>query len=123
MGAHNFIRDGFAHTLAPALTTAGYIFPNKAVDIEPQLYLSSDPHTRPFDLLFDTYPSIPPNMNHGCFYTSVGANITTSYSPPSLPINPTSPHVVNNIKANYNSHLQSYERRKLGQNNKRNPTT
>ena len=45
---HNAIRNGFA--LAPALSTAGYVLPNTTVDMEPNLYLPSDPHSRPFDL-------------------------------------------------------------------------
>ena len=123
IGAHNFIRDGFARALTPALATAGFILPNSTIDIEPQLCLPSDPHARPFDISFDPYPAIPPNVHHGCTYTTVGADITISSSPPIPSINHTSPDVIKTIAANADSHLQSYERRKLGRANKRNLTT
>ena len=35
IGVHNAIRDGFAHALARALSTAGFVPPNSTVDTEP----------------------------------------------------------------------------------------
>jgi hypothetical protein len=76
IGVHNAIHDGFAYALAPALSTGGYVLPNTTVDMEPKLYLPSDPHSRPFDLSFDPYPAPPPLASHGCTSHTVGADIT-----------------------------------------------
>ena len=108
----------FAHALAPALSTARYVLPNTNVDIEPNLYLPSDPHSCPFDLSFDPYPAPPPLASHGCTSHTIGANITISSLPPKPLINPNSPDVLQIITANANTHLQNYERKKLGHTNK-----
>ncbi len=118
IGVHNAIRDGFAHALAPALSTAGYVLPNTTVDMEPNLYLPSDPHSRPFDLSFEPYPAPPPLASHGCTSHTVGADITISSLPPRPLINPNSPDVLQIITANADTHLQNYERKKLGCTNK-----
>jgi hypothetical protein len=108
----------FAHALAPALSIARYVLPNTNVDIEPNLYLPSDPHSCPFDLSFDPYPAPPPLASHGCTSHTIGANITISSLPPKPLINPNSPDVLQIITANANTHLQNYERKKLGHTNK-----
>ena len=123
IGAHNFIRDGFARALTPALFTAGFLPPGSSIDIEPQLCLPSDPHARPFDLSFDPHPAVPPHVHHGCSYSTVGADITISCPPPVPSFDPASPDVIHTVTANAASHLQTYEKRKLGRVNKRNPST
>ncbi len=94
IGAHNFIRDGFANTLGPLLTTAGYLLPSSTLDIEPQLHLPSDPHARPFDLSFNPDPSSPPLINHACPYTTIGFDVTITSPPPCPSFDPTSPDVI-----------------------------
>jgi hypothetical protein len=118
IGVHNAIHDGFAHALAPVLSTARFIPPNSTVDTEPILYLPSDPHSCPFNLSFDPYPAPPPLTFHGCTSSTVGADVTISSLPPKLPINSNSPDVLQIITANADSHLQNYECRKLGPINK-----
>ena len=76
------------------------------------------PHSRPFDLSFDPYPAPPPLTSHGYTSHTLGANITISSLPPKLPIDPLSPDVLQIIRANADSHLQKYERKKLGRINK-----
>ena len=117
------IRNGFAHALAPVLSTIGFVPPNSTVDTEPNLYLPSDPHSRPFDLSFDPYPAPPPITSHGCTSHTIGADITISPSPPRLPLDPNSPDVLQIITAKADSHLQKYERKKLGRTNKTDPST
>ena len=117
------IRNGFTHALAPVLSTVGFVPPNSTVDTEPNLYLPSDPHSRPFDLSFDPYPAPPPITSHGCTSHTIGADITISPSPPRLPLDPNSPDVLQIITANADSHLQKYERKKLGRTNKTDPST
>ena len=85
---------------------------------EPNLYFPSDPHSRPFDLSFDPHPAPPPLTSHGCTSHTIGADITISFLPPKLPINPNSPDVLQIITANADSHLQNYKRKKLGRTNK-----
>jgi hypothetical protein len=97
--------------------------PNSTVDTEPNLYLPSEPHSRPFDLSFDPYPAPPPIISHGCTSHTVGADITISPSPPRLPLDPNSPDVLQIITANSDLHLQKYERKKLGRTNKMDPST
>jgi hypothetical protein len=109
IGIHNAFHDGFAQALAPVLSTAGFVPPNSTVDTEPNLYLPSDPHSRPFDLSFDPYLAPPPLTSHGCTSHTVGANITISSLPPKLPLHSNSPDVLQIITANANSHLQKYE--------------
>jgi hypothetical protein len=111
------------HALAPVLSTAGFIPPNSTVDTEPILYLSSDPHSHPFNLSFDPYPAPPPLTFHGCTSSTIGANVTISSLLPKLPINPDSPDVLQIITANADSHLQNYECKKLGHINKTDATT
>jgi hypothetical protein len=120
---HNSIQDGFTRKLAPILATAGYILPNFTLDLEPQLYLQSDPHARPFNISFDPFPAIPPNANHGCHYTTIGADIIVSCTPPCPNLDPTSADVITTIMANADSHLQTYEQGKLGHNNKTDKST
>jgi hypothetical protein len=93
------------------------------VDTEPNLYLPSDPHSRPFDLSFDPCPAPPQLTSHGCTSHTVGANITISRLPPRLPLDPNSLDVLQFITANADSHLQKYERKKLGHTNKTDPST
>jgi hypothetical protein len=90
---------------------------------EPIIYLSSDPHSFPFNLSFDPYPASPPLTSHGCTSSTVGANVTISSLPPKLPINPNSPDVLQIITTNANSHLQKYKCRKLGRINKTSAST
>ncbi len=123
IGVHNIIWDGFAHALAPALSTAGFIPTNATVQMEPSLYLSSDPHSHPFDLSFDPYPASPPLTSHGCTSSTVGVDVTISSLPPKPSFNPTSSNVLQIITANADSHLQNYERKKLGRTNKTNTST
>jgi hypothetical protein len=123
IGAHNLIRDGFATTLGPLLTTAGYLLPSSTLDIEPQLHLPSDPHARPFDLSFNPDPSSPPLINHACPYTTVGFDVTITSPPPYPSFNPTSPDVTTILTANADKHLQKYEKKKIGRDNKTDPTT
>ena len=93
------------------------------VDTEPNLYLPSDPHSRPFDLSFDPCPAPPQLTSHGCTSHTVGANIIISRLPPRLPLDPNSLDVLQFITANADSHLQKYERKKLGHTNKTDPST
>jgi len=123
IGVHNAIRDVFAHQLAPALSIAGYVLPNTTVDMEPNLYLPSDPHSRPFDFSFDPYLAPPPLASHGCTSQTVGADITISLLPPRPLINPNSPDVLQIITANADTHLQNNERKKLGRTNKTDAST
>ena len=114
IGAHNFIRDGFARALTPALTTAGFLPPGSSIDVEPRLCLPSDPHARPFDLSFNPHPAIPPHTHHGCSYSTVGADITISCPPPVPSFDHTSPDVITTtITANAASHLQMYKKGNL----------
>jgi len=123
IGIHNAIHDGFAHALVPALSTAGFVPPNSTVDMEPSLYLPSDPHSHPFDLSFGPHPAPPPLTSHGCTSHTVATDITISSLPPMVPLNPNSPDVLQIITANADSHLQKYERKKLGRTNKTDPST
>ena len=113
----------FAHALAPALSTAGYVPPNSTLNLEPLHYLSSDPHSCPFDISFDPYPASPPLTFHGFTSTTIGGNITISSLSPKISINPTSQDVLKNITSNAGSNLQKCERRKLGPNNKTDTST
>ena len=58
-------------------------------------------------------------------YLPVGTDITISPLPPKLPLDPNSPDpdVLQIITANADSHLQKYERKKLGRTNKTDPST
>jgi hypothetical protein len=124
IGVHNAIRDGFAHALAPVLSTVGFFPPNSTVDTEHNLDLPSDPHSCPFDLSFTPYyPAPPPLTSHGCTSHTVGTNITISSLPPKLPLGLNSPYVVQIISANADSHPQKYERKKLDCTNKTDPST
>lgn len=123
IGAHNFIRDGFAATLGPLLTTAGYLLPSSTLDIEPQLHLPSDPHARPFDLSFNPDPSSPPLLNHACPYSTVGFDVTITGPPPQPSFDPASPDVATILTANADSHLQKFEKKKIGRDNKTDPST
>jgi hypothetical protein len=75
------------------------------------------------DISFDPFPAIPPNANHGCHYTTIGADITVSCTPPCPNLDPTSADVITTTTANADSHLQTYERGKLGRNNKTDKST
>ncbi len=123
IGVHNTICNGFAQALDPVLSTAEYVPPNTTVDMEPILYLPSDPHSRPFDLSFDPYPALPPLISYSCTSTTVGADITISSLPPKLSIIPSSPDVLQVITANADSHLQKCKSKKLGRINKTNAST
>jgi hypothetical protein len=120
IGAHNSIRDGLATTLAPLLSTAGYLLPSSKLDIEPLLHLPSDPHARPFDLSFNPDPTYPPNTNHTCpyTYTTIGFDVTIACPPPCPSFDPTSPDDITILTANADSHLQKYEKKKIGRENK-----
>ena len=80
--AHNSIDNSFATTLAPLLSMAGYLLPTSTVDVEPLLYLPSDPHAWPFNLSFNPDPVSPPQVNHTSPYTTIGFYITISCPPP-----------------------------------------
>jgi hypothetical protein len=115
------IRDGFATTLTPLLSTAGFLLPTSKLEVEPLLYLPSDPLTRPFDISFNPDPASPPQANHACPYATIGFDITISSTAPCPSFDPTSSDVTNILSANADSHLQKQERKKLGRNNKKNP--
>jgi hypothetical protein len=117
------IRDAFATTLNPLLTAAGYLLPSSTLHIEPQLHLPSDPHARPFDLSFNPDPSSPPFINHACPYTTVGFDVTITSPPPYPSFNPTSPDVTTILTTSADTHLQKYEKKKIGCDNKTDPTT
>jgi hypothetical protein len=104
------------------LSTAGYLLPTYKLEIKPRLYLPSDPHAWPFDLSFNPDPGSPPKINHTCPYTTVGFDITISFPPPCLIFDPTSSNVTKILTPNAGSHLQKYEKKKLGRDNKTNPT-
>jgi len=117
------IRDGFATTLGPLLTTVGYLLPSSTLNIEPQLHLPSDPHARPFDFSFNPDSSSPPFINHACPYTTVGFDVTITSPPPYPSFNLASPDVTTILMANADTHLQKYEKKKIGCDSKTNPTT
>jgi hypothetical protein len=114
----NSIRGGLVTTLAPLLFTAGYLLPSSELDVEPLLQLPSDPHARPFDLSFNPDPTSPPTTNHTCPYTTMGFNVTIAFPPPCPSFDPTSPDVITMSMANADSHLQKYEKKKIGRENK-----
>jgi hypothetical protein len=123
IGVHNSIRDSLGPILSPALSTAGYLLPTSNFDVEPMLYLPSDPNARPFDISFNPDPALPPNVTHASPYTSIGADITISGPPPRPTFNHNSPDVIKFSMANADMHLQVYERRKLNRVNRRDPDT
>ena len=123
IAVHNAIRDGFATALVPLLSSAGYILPSSKFEIEPQLFLPSDPHARPFDLAFHPDPSSPPQITHACPFTTIGIDITIGSTPSHPTFDPTSSDVLSTLTANADSHLQTYEKRKLGRANKTSPST
>jgi hypothetical protein len=96
----------------------GYLLPSSKLDIEPLLHLPSDPHARPFDLSFNPDPTYPPNTNHTCPYTTIGFDVTIACPPPCPSFDPTSPDVITMLTANADSHLQRYEKKKIGRENK-----
>jgi hypothetical protein len=112
--AHNAIHDEFATTLAPLLSTAGYLLPTSKLEDKPCLYLPSDPRALPFDLSFNPEPASPPLVNHASPYTTVGFDITISFPPPCPIFDPTSSDVTKILTANAYSHLQKYKKKKLG---------
>jgi hypothetical protein len=93
------------------------------LDVEPLLHPPSDPHTRPFDLSFNPDPTSPPLINHACPYTTIGFDVTIAGPPPCPSFDPTSPDVTKILTANADSHLQKYEKKKIGRDNKTNSTT
>jgi len=107
--AHNVIAQDFALALSPALAQAGYIHPNTPLTIEPLIYLRSDPTARPFDISF----SPDPTSSHVCPYTTIGADINITGSPPP-PKHATTEDILNIITANADNNLQRHERSKLG---------
>jgi hypothetical protein len=92
-------------------------------DMEPILYLPSNPHSCPFNLAFDPYSALPPLTSHSCTSTTVGTDITISSLPTKLSIIPSSPDVLQIITANDDSHLQKGKCRKLGRINKTDTST
>jgi hypothetical protein len=50
----------------------GYLLPSSIVDVEPLLYLPSDPHAWPFNLFFNPDLASPPQVNHTSPYTNTG---------------------------------------------------
>jgi hypothetical protein len=120
---HNSIRNGFATTLAHLLSTAGYLLPSSKLNVKPLLRLPSDPFAHPFDLSFNPDPTSPPLINHACPYTNIGFDITIACPPPCLSFDPTSPNVTIILMTNADSHLQKYEQKKIGRDNKTNSTT
>ena len=107
--AHNVIATEFALALSPALTQAGYLYPNTPLGIESQFHLRSDPTARPFDIFF----SPDPTSSHVCPFTTIGAdiNITGPASPPKTII---TEDILKTITANADNNLQRHERSKLG---------
>jgi hypothetical protein len=121
IGAHNSICDELATTLvASLLSMARYLLPSSKLDIEPLLHLPSDPHAHPFDLSFNPDPTSPPNTNHTCPYTTIGFNVTIACPPPCPSFHPTSTDVITILTTNADSHLQKYEKKKIGRENKTN---
>ncbi len=80
---------------------------------DPLIYLSS----------FNPGPSLPPHVTHCSPYTTIGADITISYPPPSPSFNLDSPDVLQILSANADLHLQIFEKRKLCRGNKCDPAT
>ncbi len=119
IGAHNAIRDGFTTTLAPILSTAGFLLPTSKLDVKPLLYLPSNPHAGPFDISFNPDPASPPQANHACPYTTIGFDITNRSPAPCPSFDPTSRNLTNILSANADSHLQKQEQKKLGRNKKK----
>jgi hypothetical protein len=109
MKVHNAIHDSLSDVLLPALSAAGYLLPTSKFDIEPMLYLPSDPNTRPFDVSFNPDPAIPQLITHACTYTTIGADITISLSPPPPTFALTSTDVIKQLTAHADTHLQGYE--------------
>jgi hypothetical protein len=93
------------------------------LNVKPLLYLPSDPHAHPFDLSFNPDPTSPPLINHTCPYTTIGFEVIIAGLPPCPSFDPTSPDVTTILTANANSHLQKYEKKKIGRNNKTDSTT
>ena len=69
----------FAGSLSPVLAQAGYLFPNTPMAVEQLFHLRSDSTAQPFDILF----SPDPTSCHYCPYTTIGADINITGSPPS----------------------------------------
>jgi hypothetical protein len=69
----------FAGALSPVLAQAGYLFPNTPMAVEQLFHLRSDSTAQPFDILF----SPDPTSCHYCPYTTIGADINITGSPPS----------------------------------------
>lgn len=58
--ASNYIRDGWARTLQPALVTPGYIRPSAKVKTEKPGLCKCTPNARPLDVTFDPDPDSNP---------------------------------------------------------------
>jgi hypothetical protein len=85
------------------------------------LHLLSDSNARPFDIAFNPYPALPPNVTHTCPYTSIGASITIGCPPPHPIFNLDSPDFLNILSANANVHLQVNKKQKLNRGNNATP--
>jgi hypothetical protein len=95
--------------LSPALTQAGYCYPNTQLSIEPLFHLCSDPTAHPFDISFS--PDL--TSSHFCPYTSIGADINIT-GPPPPPKTCHREDILNTITANADNNLQRHKRGKLG---------
>ena len=101
----------FARALSPALTQAGYLFPNTPMAVEPLFHLRSDSTARPFDISF----SPDPTPFHHCPYTTIGADINITGPPPTpKTYQADAEDILNKITANADNNLQRHERGKLG---------
>jgi hypothetical protein len=101
----------FAGALSPVLAQAGYLFPNTPMAVEQLFHLRSDSTAQPFDILF----SPDPTSCHYCPYTTIGADINITGSPPSpKTYQPDAEDILNTITANADNNLQRHDRGKLG---------
>jgi hypothetical protein len=111
--AHNIISKQFASDLSSFLSTAGNTLPNTTLEVEPNLYLQSDPTARPFDISF--HPD--PTSSHRCPFTTTGADIKIT-GPPPAPRDTSPEDYIKTKTANADNNLQRHEHLKLGRHNK-----
>ena len=111
---HNIIRDCWAEALQPALATAGYIRQSSKLEIERRHINTRDISAQPFDICFDPDPSISPQTNRNCPYTTIGADITIGNCRSKIPSKLNrSADVITSISALADAHLQTFERKKF----------
>ncbi len=111
--AHNIISKQFASDLSSSLSAAGYTLPNTILEVEPNLYLQSDPTALPFDIFF--HPD--PTSSHRCPFTTTGADIKITRPPPA-PRDTSPEDYIKTKTTNADNNLQCHEHLKLGRHNK-----